>query len=125
MDTVQGDILDQEIKKADYKKEFYRSLYNEKSSNLPEVWNSGDIADLSHKVTDRKEKKAILNKVILPHDIWHSKQYGTSEFKPQIYKTAYGNDFEDKYHHTLEINQEVANKENNMLRTKLSEYSNA
>ena len=91
----------------------------------PSVTNLITNRDLSNKVRDRKEKKDLLSKVIQPHDIWHSKQYGTNEFKPLVYKTVYRNDFEDKYQHTLELNKEVATQENNMGRTVITEYSNA
>lgn len=44
MEAQQGDTLDKEIQQASYKKEFYRSLYVEKSAKLPEIWNTGDQA---------------------------------------------------------------------------------
>jgi len=125
MDPKVGNMHDRGIEQASYKKNFFKSIYAEKSANLPQIWNSGDQADLSNKVIDRKEKKALLSKVIQPHDIWHSKQYGTNEFKPLVYKTVYRKDFEDKYQHTLDLNKEVATQENNMGRTVITEYSNA
>merc|ERR1712137_932889 len=110
-DTNLGNMHNKEVEQASYKKDFFKTIYGEKSKNLPALWNTGDQADLSNKVTQRKEQKAMLSKVIQPHAIWHSNQYGTKEFKPMMYKTVYGNDFQDKYQHTLDINPDVASKQ--------------
>ena len=67
----------------------------------------------------------MLSTVVLPHDIWHSEQYGTPEIKPKIYKSMYGKEHNDKYLSTLQINPEIGGKDNNMRRTQISEYSNA
>ena len=81
--------------------------------------------NITQGVINRKAAKKLLSKVTQPHDIWHSQQYNTNEFKPIIYQSVYGKDFGDKYHSTLTTNPEIVDKDNNMRRTQISEYSNA
>lgn len=81
--------------------------------------------DLTDKITKIKDDKRMLATVVEPHDIWKSNQYGTPEIKPEIYKSVYGKEHNDKYLSTLAINPEIAGKWNNMRRTQISEYSNA
>ena len=44
MDSRIGNTLDREVEKASYKKDFFKTIYSEKSAKLQPIWNTGDQA---------------------------------------------------------------------------------